>query len=57
MTISSIVMFGIFSAMLLIFSCIILQAPELYPEFELKRSSYTHSELILKDKLVLRNRY
>jgi len=57
MTISSIVMFGIFSAMLLIFSCIILQAPKLYPEFELKRTNYTHSEVMLKDKLVLRDRY
>jgi len=57
MTISSIVMSGIFSAMLLIFSCIILQAPKLYPEFELKRTDYTHSEVMLKDQLVLRDRY
>jgi len=59
MSISSIITFGIFSAILLIFSCIILQAPKLYPEFELKRSTYSYTpvQIMLKDRLVLHDRH
>ena len=58
MSINSIIIFGIFSAILLIFSCIILQAPKLYTEFELNRSTYTHTHThtILKHTLILRDR-
>jgi len=56
MSINSIIIFGIFSAILLIFSCMILQAPKLYTEFELNRSTYTHTHTVLKHSLVLRDR-
>ena len=49
---SSIIIFGVFSAILLIFSCIILKAPRLYSEFEFKTSSH----IALKHTLVLRDR-
>jgi len=54
MSINSIIIFGVFSAILLIFSCIILQAPKLYTE--LNRSTYTHTHTVLKNTLVLRDR-
>jgi len=55
---SSIIMFGIFSAILLIFSCIVLQAPKLYSEFELNRCSVAmpvdssfQQSIILRDRI------
>jgi len=56
MNTSSIIIFGILSAILLIFSCIVLQAAKLYPEFELKRNNTTYTHTTLKDTLVLRDR-
>jgi len=55
---SSIIIFGISSAILLIFSCIVLQAPRLYSKFELNRSSRlvpTHTSF--NETLVLRDRH
>ena len=52
MTSSSIIIFGIFSAMLLIFSCITLNASKFYNELE----TGTSTHLVLKPKLVLRDR-
>jgi hypothetical protein len=56
MSTSSIIIFGVVSAILLIFSCIIIQAPKLYPEFELKRSTYVPSPITLKETIMLRDR-
>ena len=52
MSSSSIIIFGILSAILLILSCITLNAPKFYNELEL--NSGTH--LVSKPTLVLRDR-
>lgn len=52
MTIGSIIIFGILSAILLVFSCILLNAPKFYNEL----SSNTNRELVLKPQMVLRDR-
>lgn len=52
MSSSSIIIFGILSAILLIFSCITLNAASFYNELELS----ANSELVLKPTLVLRDR-
>jgi len=57
MSSSSIIIFGIFSAILLIFSCIVLQAPRLYSEFELNRCTASiHANTSFKHTIVLRDR-
>ena len=54
---SSIIIFGIFSAILLIFSCIVLQAPRLYSEFELNQGSTSvHTDTSQKPTIALRDR-
>jgi hypothetical protein len=52
MTRSSIIIFGILAAILLIFSCITLNAPKFYNELETTSSP----QLLLKPQLVLRDR-
>jgi len=57
MSATTIIIFGISFAILLIFSCIVLQAPRLYSEVELARSSIlvqTHTPF--NETLVLRDR-
>jgi len=54
---NSIIIFGIFSAILLIFSCVVLQAPRLYSEFELnRRTTSLHIDTSQKHTIVLRDR-
>ena len=53
MTVNSIISFGISSALLLIFSCILLKAPKLYSEL----SSNINSELVVKPKILLSDRH
>ena len=52
MSSGSIIIFGIFSAILLIFSCLTLNAPKFYNELEMN----TANHLVLKPTLVLRDR-
>ena len=49
---NSIIIFGLLSAILLIFSCIALNAPKFYNELELN----TDTHLVSKARLVLRDR-
>jgi len=57
MSSNSIIIFGIFSAILLIFSCIVLQAPRLYSEFELNRCAPSiHTDTSHTPTIVLRDR-
>lgn len=56
MSSSSIIMFGILFAMVLILFCITLNAPKFYNELELSNSNYLPLETTLTSTIVLQDR-